>query len=151
MKKTIKYLLLLTGIFFSTGCTSTILDIADLLEPNRMEDDWAHKGTMRELMKNPQKVLLNDEEKEKASKNICNLKYLRKIDPNRVDTYRGKKFCNIKKGNQIYFLKEVKDYMGLVNTSYLLVENGVPIESIQIERVNSDKLQRSVPIVERLH
>jgi len=150
--KNLKLLLLsIFTVFLFSGCTSVVLDVVDALDPNQMEDDWAHKGTMRELMKSPQKVLLNDEEKEKASRNICNLKYLRKIDPDRVDTYRGKKFCNIKKSNQIYFLKEVKDYMGLVKTSYLLVENGVPIESIQIERVNSDRLQRSFPIVERLH
>ena len=156
MKKTIKHLLLLTGVFFSTGCTSTILDIADLLEPNRMEDDWANKGYLRKLMNHPKKELLSESEKIKSAKAICALKHLKAENKNNEQLIEyAKPFCSLEKGDKIYFYNWCVDcgsggYHSR-GTSYLLVRDNKPIAAVQIDAKYLKELGRTIPIVERLH
>jgi hypothetical protein len=154
MKKNIKNLLLLTGVVWSTGCTGVILDIADALDPNYLEEGWAHKGHLRKLMNHPKKELILEEEKVKAAKAICALKHLKSENRNNEQLIEyAKPFCTLEEGDKIYFYDWCEDCGGghYVATSYLLVRNKKPLASIKIDAGYSIKLGRSVPIVDRLH
>ncbi len=154
MKKSIKQLLLLTGVLLSTGCTGVVLDIVDALDPNQLEDDWAHKGHLRKLMKHPKKELISKEEKLKAAKAICALKHLNPEDKNNEQLIEyAKPFCTLEEGDKIYFYDWCMDCGGghYIATSYLLVRDGKPFAAVQIDAGYSKELGRSIPIIERLH
>jgi len=156
MKKTIKHLLLLTGVLLSTGCTSLVLDVVDALDPNQMEDDWAHKGHLRKLMNHPAKQLLTEDEKKRAAKNICALKHLKPEDKNNEQLIDyAKLFCKLEQNDKIYFYNWCMDCGGggerMRGTSYLLVRKKEPLSSIEIDTVYSKELGRTIPIIERLH
>jgi hypothetical protein len=156
MKKTIKQLLLLTGVLLSTGCTGVVLDIVDALDPNQLEDDWAHKGHLRKLMKHPKKELISKEEKIRAAKYICILKHLKvKNKDNEQLIEYAKPFCSLEKEDNIYFYDWCVDCgsggYSSKGTSYLLVREEKPIAGIQIDARYSKELGRTIPIIERLH
>ena len=160
MKKTMKNLkLLLLSIsisFLFTGCTGIILGLTDALDPNQMEDNWAHKGYLRKLMKHPSKKEISKNETLKSAKAICELKHLRIEDKKNAQLIEyTKPFCSLEKGDKVYFYDWCIDCgSGGYNskgTSYLLVREKKPIAAIQIAQKYSKELGRSIPIVERLH
>jgi len=152
MKKTIKHLLLLTGVLLSTGCTSVVLDVVDAFDPNQLEDDWANKGSLRELMNNQNRILLTKKEKQKVAKFIClQASKKDKIFTSLAERGGGKEFCNLENEDKIYFFKEFKSSTGLILTEYLLVIKNEPYDIVEIKRKYSKELGRTIPIVERLH
>lgn len=149
---TIKSLLLLTVIVLFSGCTGLILGLADALDPNQLEDDWANKGSLRELMNNQSKVLLTKGEKQKVAKFIClQASKEDKIFTSLSERGGGKGFCNLENEDEIYFFKEFKSSTGLIRTEYLLVMKNEPYDIVEIKRQYSKELGRSIPIIERLH
>ena len=128
-----------------------MLYVAGQLEP-KLEEGWATKSALNELMASPTKVLLTREKGKLAAKSICQLKHL---DKHKNDGSSHKewamKFCTLEENDKIYFLENFKTSTGSVNTYYLLLRNGKPFESVSIETRYSKELGKSVPIVERLH
>ena len=156
MKTKILKSLILIGVLLSTGCTSVVLDVVDALDPNQMEDDWAHKGYLRKLMNHPAKQLLTEDEKKRAAKNICALKHLTPENKNNEQLMEyAKPFCSLEKEDKIYFYDWCVDCGSggyhSKGTSYLLVRDGKPIAGIQIDAKYSRELSKNIPIVERLH
>jgi len=128
--------------------------VVDALDPNQMEDDWAHKGHLRKLMNHPAKQLLTEDEKKRAAKNICALKHLKSENKNNEQLIEyAKPFCTLEEGDKIYFYDWCMDCGGghYIGTSYLLVRNKNPLSSIKIDTRYSKELGRTIPIVERLH
>jgi len=150
--KSLKLLLLSISIsIFLSGCSVLPALLGAVFEP-RPEKGWATKSALHKFMNHPKKVLLTDDEKNRASKNICELKHLKKYK-NGEGNYKEKAlaFCNIKKNSQIYFLKEINTGTGFQETIYFQVIDNKPVRHINIEREYSKELGRSIPIIERLH
>ena len=97
------------------------------------------------------KTLLTPEEKNRASKSICSLEYMKNPIKEKRLEYRGNKFCNIRRTDKIYFFKEIIDGNGMISTEYLLVRDDKAFESIEIERKYSKELGKNIPIIEKLH
>jgi hypothetical protein len=153
--KTIKNLLLLTGVVWSTGCTGVILDIADALDPNYLEEGWAYKGYLRRMIQSSKKELISEEEKVKAAKAICALKHLKSENRNNEQLIEyAKPFCTLEEGDKIYFYDwclKCGGGDGMRATSYLLVRKEKPIAGIEIDMKYSRELGRTIPIVDKLH
>jgi len=151
MKKT-KLLIFSTVITLMFSACSAVVALASVAD--RPEKDWAHKAILNDLMNHPAKQLLKESNKVKATKAICNLKYLKSPRKDLLNDYAGKKFCNIRKEDKLFFYDDCINCgsgVDMFSTSYLLVRDNKPFEYVEIERKWSDKLGRSVPIVERLH
>jgi len=155
MKKTIVLsITVIIGICIFTGCLGTAGTMILGGIQSHPEEGWADKAYFKELMNNPQKQLLSEDEKFRATKNICALKHLDKRKKNSTLTKEAKSFCSLKQNDKIYFYDwcmECGGSVGLKGTSYLLVRDGKPFEAVQIETKYSKELSCSVPIVERVH
>ena len=128
---------------------SSVVALASVVD--NPEKDWAEKAHLKKLINHPKKQLLTENEKLRASKNICALKHL---DKNKVLLKESAiKFCKLAQNDKIYFYDLCMDcgHGHYVETSYLLVREDKPFKSVQIEMKWSDELGRSVPIIERVH
>jgi hypothetical protein len=151
MKTTISIIVLaIVGVCVFSACT-VLPAIAGALDPSTPPQDWAHKAHLAKLMKKPEKELLTEEEKLRAAKNICALKHLDKRK--NINDEEAKTFCKLEKNDKIYFYDWCMECGGgkYIATSYLLVRDNKPFESIQIETKWSEKERKSFPIIERLH
>jgi hypothetical protein len=78
MKKTISIIVLaIVGVCVFSACT-VLPAIAGVLDPSTPPKDWAERAHFARLMKKPEKELLTEEEKQRATKNICALNHLDK-------------------------------------------------------------------------
>jgi len=142
------------GVCIFTGCLGTAATLVLGGIQSHPAKGWAKKAHLEELMNNPVKQLLTEEEKKRAAKNICALKHLDKGRNNQLFLEKAKVFCQLEQNDKIYFYDwcmECGGSVGLRGTSYLLVRDGKPFESVQIETRWSEAERRSVPIVDRLH
>jgi len=155
--KSLKLLLLsiFTVILFA-GCSaigttigalgSVIFESTDL--------DLAKKEWLERFMNEKKHVLLSEDEKVRAAKNICVLKHLDKRKNNQIFEKEAKVFCQLEKNDKIYFYDKCMEcgyLIDTIGTSYLLVRDNKPIELVEIETRWSEAERRSVPIVDRLH
>jgi len=144
----------IVGVCVFSACT-VLPAIAGALDPSTPSAGWPHRAHLAKLMKNPKKELLTEDEKLRAGKNICALKHLDKDKNNQIFNEEAKAFCSLKKSDKIYFydwcVECGSSAYNTKNTSYLLVRDGKPFESVQIETKYSKDLRRAVPIVDRLH
>ena len=142
----------ITGICIFIGCT-VLPALASVIDPSTPPQDWAHKAHLAKLMKHTEKQLLTKDKKIKAAKNICELKHLKKDKNHQLFKEKAKVFCSLKQNNKIYFYDWCMDCGGgkYIATSYLLVRDGKPFESVQMETRRDRELQQSFPIIERLH
>jgi len=136
-------------------CTFSVLPalVGAVVEP-APEKGWAQKAQFERLMKNPNRVLLSEDEKVRAAKNICVLKHLDKRKNNQIFEKEAKVFCQLEKNDKIYFYDKCMEcgyLIDTIGTSYLLVRDNKPIELVEIETRWSEKERRNIPIVERLH
>jgi len=154
MKTTISIIILaIVGACVFSACT-VLPTIAAIVDPSSPPEDWAEKAHFAKLMSHPKKKLLTEDEKLRASKNICVLKHLDKYKNNKYLVKKSKTFCTLKQNDKIYFYDwcmECGGGAGLNGTSYLLVRNGKAFKSVTIEQKYSKELKKSVPIVDRLH
>jgi hypothetical protein len=134
---------------FMTACTA-IPYVASVLEP---KPDTSTKRAWLDILEgNNDKQLLTEEEKYRASKALCSLKNLEEGREVKVYIENSKKFCNVSKNDKVFFYKEhPTDGSIEINLYYLLVRNGQPISLAPIDFRYSKELERSIPIVERLH
>ena len=155
MKTTIALIIVaIVGVCTFTGCLGTVGTLALGGLQSHPDKGWANKAHYEKLMNHPKKQLLTEDEKIRAAKNICALKHLDKDKSNSTLTKYAKKFCKLEKNDKIYFYDWCKGCGGSANgldTSYLLVRDGKPFESVQIETKWSEAERKSIPIVDRLH
>ena len=142
----------IVGVCIFTGCT-VLPALVSVIDPSTPPQDWAQKAHFAKLMNHPKKQLLTEEEKKRAAKNICALKHLDKDKNHQLFVKESKNFCKLEQNDKIYFYDWCVDCGGghSAATSYLLVRDGKPFESIQVERRWSEEERRTVPIVKRLH
>ena len=150
--KSLKLLLLSVSVgFLFTGC-SVLPEVLGAVFEARPEKGWANKSALSQLMNNQSKILLTKGEKEKVAKFIClNASKEDKIFTSLAERGGGKGFCNLKKEDKVYFIKEYENLHGIIRTEYLLVIKNEPYDIVEIKRKHSNELGRNVPIVERLH
>jgi hypothetical protein len=151
MKTTI--VMAITGVCVFTGCSALPALLGAVFEP-APEKGWAQKAQFERLMQHSSRVLLSEDEKVRAAKNICALKHLDKNIKNDIFLKKSKKFCKLEKNDKIYFYDKCMECGNLIDTigtSYLLVRDNKPIEMAEIERQWNDELYRTVFIIERLH
>ncbi len=153
--KTILALITLSivGTCIFIGCSTVGVGILSSIQ-SAPEEGWAKKSHLEKLMNHPQKRLLTVDEKKRAGKNICALKHLDKDKNHQLFVDKSKVFCQLKQEDKIYFYDWCVNCVGgenNVGTSYLLVRDGKPFESVEIETRRDRELQKSFPIIERLH
>ncbi len=155
MKTTIALIIVaIVGVCTFTGCLGTVGTLALGGLQSHPDKGWAKKAHLEELINNPKKQLLTEDEKKRAAKNICALKHLDKGRKNQLFLKKAKVFCTLEKNDKIYFYDKCMECGGAVGktgTSYLLVRDGKPFESVQIEKKWSEAERKSIPIVDRLH
>jgi len=154
MKTTIALIIVaIIGTCIFTGCIGTAGTMILGGIQSHPEEGWAEKAHLEKLMNHPQKQLLSEDKKLKAAKNICALKHLDKDKNNKIFKEEAKAFCSLKQSDKIYFYDWCMDCGGgnYIATSYLLVRDGKPFKSVQIETKVNRELKRNVPIVDRLH
>ena len=154
MKTTIALIIAaIIGTCIFTGCIGTAGTMILGGIQSHPEEGWAEKAHLEKLMNHPQKQLLSEDEKLRAAKNICALKHLDKRKKNNFLVKEAKTFCTLKQNDKIYFYDWCVDCGGgqKVATSYLLVRDGNPFKSVEIEQKYSRELKRSISIVDRLH
>jgi len=140
------------GVCIFTGCLGTAATFVLGGIQSHPEEGWSHIAYLEQLMNHPAKQLLTEEEKQRAAQNICALKHLDKRK--KINYQEAKVFCQLEQNDKIYFYDWCMDCSSAVDskgTAYLLVRDGKPFESVQIETRWSEAERRSVPIVERLH
>ena len=154
MKKTITLIITaIIGTCIFIGCSTVGVGILSTIQ-SAPEEGWAKKAHLEKLMNHPKKQLLTEREKLKAAKNICTLKHLDKRKNNKLLRKEAERFCSLKENDKIYFYNWCKGCGGSENgldTSYLLVRDGKPFESVEIETRLNRELKKAVLIVERLH
>ena len=154
MKTTITLIITaIVGVCIFSACTILPV-IAGALDPSTPKEGWSKRVYLKKLMNHPKKELLTEDEKERAAKNICALKHLDKRKNNKTQNKKAKVFCKLEKNDKIYFYDWCSSCSSagtLKGTAYLLVRDGKPFESVQIETRRDRELQKSFPIVERLH
>ena len=154
MKTTIAIIITaIVGVCLFSACTILPV-IAGALDPSTPEEGWSKRAHFETLMNHPKKQLLTENEKKRAAQGICELKHLDKRKNNKTQNKKAKVFCKLEKNDKIYFYDwcmECGGAVGLRGTSYLLVRDGKPFESVQIETRRDRELQKSFPIIERLH
>jgi len=156
MKTTIALIIVvIVGVCTFTGCLGTAATFVLAGMQSHPEEGWAKKAHLEKLMNHPERQLLTEDEKIRAAKNICALKHLDK-HKNDGSAHKewAKVFCRLKPNDKIYFYDWCVDCAGgknSVGTSYLLVRDGKPFESVEIETRRDREQHRSYPIVERLH
>jgi len=141
------------GTCIFIGCSTVGVGILSTIQ-SAPEEGWAKKAHLEKLMNHPKKELLSEDEKKRATKNICALKHLDKDKNHQLFVDKSKVFCKLEKNDKVYFYDWCKGCGGSANglaSSYLLVRDGKPFESVQIETRRDRELQKSFPIVERLH
>ncbi len=152
MKTTITIITLaIVGVCIFSACTILPV-IAGALDPSTPKEGWSHRVYLKKLMNHPKKELLTEDEKERAAKNICALKHLDKHK--KINYEEAKVFCKLEKNDKIYFYDwcmGCSSAVGSKGTAYLLVRDGKPFKSVQVETRRDRELQKSFPIVERLH
>jgi len=150
--KSLKLLLLSISIsIFLSGC-SVLPELLGAVFEARPEKGWANKSALSQLMNNQSKVLLTKGEKQKVAKFIClQASKEDKIFTSLAERGGGKGFCNLKKEDKVYFIKEYENLHGIIRTEYLLVIKNEPYDIVEIKRKYSKELGKSIPIIERLH
>ena len=152
--KSLKLLLVSISVGSLFTACSVLPEVLGAVFEARPEQGWAKKNVLNTLLNHSGKQLLPKNERNKAAKNICELKHLDRKKDNPIYTIDAKVFCKLEENDKIYFYDkcmECGDSIDTIATSYLLVRDGEPIEMAEIERKYSKELGRSVPIVERLH
>ena len=154
MKTTITLIITaIVGTCIFVGCSTVGVGILSTIQ-SAPEEGWSKKDYLDKLINHPKKELLAEDEKERAAKNICALKHLDKDKNHQLFVDKSKVFCKLEKNDKVYFYDWCKGCGGSANgldSSYLLVRDGKPFESVQIETRRDRELQKSFPIVERLH
>jgi len=158
MKKLKLLLLSIFTVFLFSGCTAIGMTIGALGSVifESTDLDLAKKEWLERFMFMNEKkhVLLSEDEKVRAAKNICALKHLDKRKNNQIFEKKAKVFCQLEKNDKIYFYDKCMEcgyLIDTIGTSYLLVRDNKPIELVEIETRWSEKERRNIPIVERLH
>ena len=153
MKTTIALIItVIIGTCIFTGCLGTAATYVLAGMQSHPEEGWSHTAYLEKLMNHPDRQLLTEDEKMRAAKNICALKHLDKRK--KINDKEAKVFCKLEKNDKIYFYDWCDDCSSAVNskgTAYLLVRDGKPFESVQIETKWSEAERKSIPIVNRLH
>ena len=153
MKTTIALIIVaIVGVCTFTGCLGTAGTFVLAGVQSAPEKGWAKKAHLEKLMNHPDRQLLTEDEKKRAAKNICVLKHLDKRK--KINDKEAKVFCKLEKNDKIYFYDWCDNCSSAVNskgTAYLLVRDGKPFESVQIETKWSEAERKSIPIVDRLH
>ena len=152
MKTTITIITLaIVGVCIFSACTILPV-IAGALDPSTPKEGWSHRVYLKKLMNHLKKELLTEDEKKRAAQGICELKHL---DKRKTINYKeAKVFCKLEKNDKIYFYDWCSSCSSagtLKGTAYLLVRDGKPFESVQVEKRLNRELKASFPIVERLH
>ena len=146
--------LVLSFSFLFTGCIAeTGMFIGALLDRDN-PIAFRQNQLNRKYLNKPEKELLTKDEKNRASKAICELKHLKKNKNNIILKKYAKEFCKLERNDKVYFLDWCMNCGGGVDmlaTSYFIVRDGNVVEKVEIEREYSKELGRSVPIIERLH
>jgi len=140
------------GVCIFTECLGTAATLVLGGIQSHPAKGWSHTAYLEKLMNHPAKQLLTEEEKKRAAKNICALKHLDKRK--KINYQEAKVFCQLEQNDKIYFYDWCMDCSSAVDskgTAYLLVRDGKPFESVQIETRRDKKLHKSFPIVDRLH
>jgi len=154
MKKTIALIITaIVGTCMFIGCTNVGVAVLSTIQ-SAPEEGWSKRDYLEKLMNHPKKQLLTEDEKKRAGNNICALKHLDKRKHNKTQIKKAKVFCKLEKNDKIYFYDWCHNCSSAVNsngTAYLLVRDGKPFESVQIETRRDRELQKSFPIVDRLH
>ena len=152
MKTTIALIIAaIVGTCIFIGCSTVGVAVLSTIQ-SAPEEGWSHKAHLDFLMNNSKKQLLTEDEKKRAASNICALKHLDKRK--KINYQEAKVFCKLEKNDKIYFYDKCMECggsVGLTGTSYLLVRDGKPFESVQIEKRLNRELKKSFPIIERLH
>ena len=152
MKTTIAIIITaIVGVCLFSACTILPV-IAGALDPSTPEEGWSKRAHFETLMNHPKKQLLTENEKKRAAQGICELKHLDKRK--KINYKEAKVFCKLKKNDKIYFYDWCDSCSSagtLKGTAYLLVRDGKPFESVQIEKRLNRELKDSFPIIERLH
>ena len=153
MKTTIALIIVaIVGVCTFTGCLGTVGTLALGGLQSHPDKGWSHTAYLEKLMNHPDRQLLTEDEKIRAAKNICALKHLDKRK--KINYKEAKVFCQLEKNDKIYFYDWCDGCSSAVNskgTAYLLVRDGKPFESVQIEKGRDREQHRSYPIVDRLH
>ena len=154
MKTTIAIIITaIVGTCIFVGCSTIGVGILSTIQ-SAPEEGWSKRDYLEKLMNHPQKQLLTENEKKRAARGICELKHLDKRKNNKTQNKKAKVFCKLKKNDKIYFYDWCDSCSSagtLKGTAYLLVRDGKPFESVQIETRRDRELQKSFPIIERLH
>ena len=152
MKTTIAIIITaIIGTCIFIGCSTVGVGILSTIQ-SAPEEGWSHRAYLKKLMNHPKKELLTEDEKKRAAKNICALKHLDKRK--KINYEEAKVFCKLEKNDKIYFYDwcmGCSSAVGSKGTAYLLVRDGKPFKSVQVETRRDRELQKSFPIVERLH
>ena len=154
MKTTIALIIVaIVGMCTFTGCSaiastigaigSVVLESPDL--------DLEKKKSLERLMNEHKHILLSEDEKVRAAKNICTLKHLDKDNLTSTLYEDAEKFCKLEEDDKIYFFKDITTIYGITYRKYLLVRDDVPFESVDIDKKYSKELGKNIFIVERLH
>ena len=154
MKTTIAIIITtIVGTCIFVGCSTIGVGILSTIQ-SAPEEGWSKRAHFETLMNHPKKQLLTENEKKRAAQGICELKHLDKDKNHQLFVDKAKVFCTLEKNDKIYFYDwcmECGGAVGLRDTSYLLVRDGKPFESVQIEKRLNRELKDSFPIIERLH
>ncbi len=152
--KSLKLLLLSISIsFLFIGCSAIGATIGALgsVVFESPDLDLEKKKSLERLMNENKHVLLSEDEKVRAAKNICALNHLDKDNLHSTVYKDAEKFCKLEEDDKIYFFEEVTSIYDLTYRKYLLVRDDRPFESITIGKKYSKELGRSIPVIERLH
>ena len=152
--KNLKLLLLSISIsFLFTGCTviaatigaigSVVFEAPDL--------DLEKKEWLEKFMNENKHVLLSEDEKVRAAKNICDLNHLDKDNLHSTFYENANKFCKLEEDDEIYFFPNTTSIYGKSYRSYLLVRDNTPFEVVEIAKRYSKELGRNIFVIERLH
>ena len=152
--KNLKLLLLSISIsFLFTGCTAIAATIGAIgsVVFEAPDLDLEKKQELERLMNENKHVLLSEDEKVRAAKNICDLNHLDKDNLHSTFYENANKFCKLEEDDKIYFFQDITNTYGMTYRSYLLVRDDTPFESITIEKKYSKELGRNIFVIERLH
>jgi len=151
--KSLKLLLSISISFLFIGCSaigatigaigSVVFEAPDL--------DLEKKQWLERLMNENKHILLSEDEKVRAAKNICALKHLDKDRLSSTFYKDANKFCKLEEDDKIYFLQDMTNTYGMTYRRYLLVRDDTPFEIITIEEKYSKELGRNILVIERLH
>jgi uncharacterized membrane protein YgaE (UPF0421/DUF939 family) len=152
--KSLKLLLFSISIgFLFTGCSAigaTIGALGSVVfeSPNL---DLEKKKWLEKLMNENKHVLLSEDEKVRAAKNICALNHLDKDNLSSTVYKDAEEFCKLEEDDKVYFLEDMTNIYGMTYRRYLLVRDDTPFEIITIGKKYSKELGRHILVIERLH